>query len=272
MVTKWLHSLQERTSTRWSAVTFVVRPGHRRIKCYVCTCFKFKGLVGIPLCNFGSRCNLHYANNLLILPTGGLEDLRIVKLLILIFECLLGLETNFSKTCLFSCKWGELPAEEAATTLNCQVGLLPITYLGIPISGRRPRRQDCERVILKVRKRLASWKGRFLSLGGRLTLVNSVLSTLSTYWMSIFRLLAWVIKKIDQIRRDCLWSGPDIDKTTCHLVYWRNLCLPCEQGGWGILDLYTFNQALLGKWWWKFMSGANWCVSKVIQFNYLMSR
>lgn len=44
------------------------------------------------------------------------------------------------------------------------------------------------------------------------------------------------------------------------------------QGGWGILDLASFNQALLGKWWWKYMTGPSWGGAKVIQFNYGLSR
>lgn len=72
--------------------------------------------------------------------------------------------------------------------------------------------------------------------------------------------------------RDFLWSGPNIAHPGCRLVGWKNLCRPRDQGGWGILDLLHFNQALLEKWWWKFMSDPNWCGSKVIQFNYNLSR
>lgn len=87
-----------------------------------------------------------------------MEDLRIVKLILFVFEGMLGLATNFDKTCLYSCKWGVLPEEGAAKTLNCKTGLLPVNYLGIPVAGRRPRRQDWEGIILKVRNRLSSWK------------------------------------------------------------------------------------------------------------------
>lgn len=45
-----------------------------------------KILVGVPLGEFGSRCNLHYADDLLVLTTGGIEDLRIVKLILFVFE------------------------------------------------------------------------------------------------------------------------------------------------------------------------------------------
>lgn len=98
--------------------------------------------------------------------TGGIEDLRIVKLILLLFEGMSGLATNFNKTCLFTSTMGTLPDDRAAKTLHCGVGLLPVKYLGIPISGRRPRRQDWEGLILKVSRRLSSWKVQHLSLGG----------------------------------------------------------------------------------------------------------
>lgn len=177
-----------------------------------------KVLVGVPLGVFGSRCNLHYADDLLVLTTGGLDDLRIIKLILYIFEGLSGLKTNFAKTCLYSSEIGVLPHVDAAATLNCQVGHLPILYLGVPIAGRRPRRQDWEGLIQKVRRRLSTWKSQHLSLGGRLIMVNSVLSALPTFWMSIFRLPCWVIKTLDRIRRDFLWTGPDIGHPKCRLV------------------------------------------------------
>ncbi|XP_039130345.1 uncharacterized mitochondrial protein AtMg00310-like [Dioscorea cayenensis subsp. rotundata] len=90
--------------------------------------------------------------------------------------------------------------------------------------------------------------------------------------MSLFRLPCWVVKRIDQIRRDFLWSGSDLEHPGCRLVSWTNLCRPHDQGGWGILGIDTFNQALLRKWWWKFLTFPGWCGSEVIQFNYGMNR
>lgn len=126
-----------------------------------------KVLVGVPLGDFGSRCNLHYADDLLVLTMGVLEDLRVVNLILYVFEGLSGLETNFSKTCLYSSKLGESPDGSAVGTLNCAVGTLHVTYLGIPIFGRRPWKQDWEGLILKIKRRLSSWKVQHLSLGGR---------------------------------------------------------------------------------------------------------
>lgn len=102
--------------------------------------------------------------------------------------------------------------------------------------------------------------------------MNSVLSSIPTYWMSVFCLLGWVIKVTGRIRRDFLWTGPDIAHPGCRLVSWKNLCRSKDQGGWGILELASFNLALLGKWWWKFLMDPSWEGAKVVQFNYGLVR
>lgn len=65
-----------------------------------------KVLVGVPLGELGSRCNLHYVDDLLVLTTGGLEDLRIVKLILYVFMGMTRLATNFSKRAYTLLLWG----------------------------------------------------------------------------------------------------------------------------------------------------------------------
>lgn len=107
-----------------------------------------KILVRVSLGEFGSHYNLHYADDLLVMTTSGLEDLRIVKLILYLFE---------GMTCLYSSRMSELP-HVFWLLLNCEVGYLLVTYLGVLVIGRQPRRQDYEGMIQKVRMRLSSWK------------------------------------------------------------------------------------------------------------------
>lgn len=43
-----------------------------------------------------------------------------------------------------------------------------------------------------------------------------------------------------------------------------------NMGGRGILNIQTFNKALLAKWWWKIYTGHQGCWSKIIHLNYLI--
>jgi len=55
-------------------------------------------------------------------------------------------------------------------------------------------------VIEKCEKKLARWKTQYLSMGGRLTQINSVLDALPTYMMSLFPIPPGVTKRLDSIR------------------------------------------------------------------------
>lgn len=229
-------------------------------------------LHGVPLGEHGDKmCHLQFADDLLVMTAGGEEDFRIIKLILYLFEGLSGLKVNSSKTCLYSARRNCEPPPHLATTMHCTAGTLPLVYLGVPISGGRPRRQDWETLIGKIRNRLATWKSKLLSLGGRLTLLNSVLFAIPTYWMSIFKLPCWVVNCIEKIRKDFLWSGPDAHQSKMRLVGWTRLCRSREQGGWGILNLTTFNNALLGKWWWKIINERQWCGELVLKTNYFQN-
>jgi hypothetical protein len=80
-------------------------------------------------------------------------------------------------------------------------------YHGLPLSLGKLRRGDQQKLIAKVATKLPLWKGRFLNKSGRLTLVNSVLSSVVVYHMMVFSLSKWAIKRIDKIRCNFLWNG-----------------------------------------------------------------
>jgi hypothetical protein len=102
-----------------------------------------------------------------------------------------------------------------------------------------------------MERRLAGWKRLYLSKGGRLTLIKSMLSNLPTYFLSLFPILVSVANRIEKLQRDFLWGGLD-NESKFHLVNWKKVCTPLHLGGLGIRSLLTFNQALLGKWLWRY--------------------
>ena len=55
-----------------------------------------------------------------------------------------------------------------------------------------------------IEKRLSGWKEKMLSTGGRLVLINSVLSSLPMFMMSFFELPRGVLKKLTVSDRDSI--------------------------------------------------------------------
>jgi hypothetical protein len=68
------------------------------------------------------------------------------------------------------------------------------------------------------KKKLQGWKGKLLSIGGRVTLLNLVLSSIPIYWMSVYRLLVHVRHSIDKLRKWFLWYGDNSIKKKYYLV------------------------------------------------------
>jgi hypothetical protein len=113
------------------------------------------------------------------------------------FEQVSGLKINFHKSELFCFGEAQEVADQYAEMLGCRIDEFPLTYLGIPIHYRKLSNADWKQVEERFEKRLNSWKGKHLFIGGKLTLINSVLSSLSMYMMSFFVIPRGVLKKLD---------------------------------------------------------------------------
>ena len=85
-----------------------------------------------------------------------------------------------------------------------------------------------------------------LSVGGRLVLINSVLSSLPMFMMSFFEIPRGVLKMLDYFRSRFFWQS-DEHKIKYRLTKWEIVCTPKDQGGFGVLNLDVHNKCLLSK-------------------------
>jgi hypothetical protein len=97
--------------------------------------------------------------------------------------------------------------EGLARILGCRVSCLPMKYLGLLLGASFKAKCIWNGIIEKLKCRLASWKRLYVFKGGRITLIKSTLSNLSTYFMSLFPLLASIANHIEKLQQDFLWEG-----------------------------------------------------------------
>lgn len=126
-------------------------------------------------------------------------------------------------------------------------------YLGVPLLHNRATKATFHPIILKTQKRLSTWKGRYLTMAGRTTLIKSVLSTIPSYHMHTTLLPKGVLKDLEKISRDFLWNQSQ-EGRKLHTVAWNQIKQEKAHGGLGIKDLQRQNQAYIMKLCWGLIS------------------
>ena len=96
---------------------------------------------------------------------------------------------------------------------GCSQGMFPFRYLGIPMHYRRLQNSDWKGVDERFQKRLSGWKEKLLSAGGKLVLINSVLSNLPLFMVSFFEAPREVLKKLDFYRSRFFGKVTNIKKS-----------------------------------------------------------
>ncbi|XP_028080046.1 uncharacterized protein LOC114281693 [Camellia sinensis] len=195
--------------------------------------------------------HLQFADDTIIFCEAEWEEVVAVKRILRCFEVMSGLKINFHKSKVCGVGVQDDIVQVFAKKLNCLSQKLPMSYLGLPL-GTNPRRKAAWKpVIDKFKSKLASWKRRYLSFAGRLTLIKSVLSSLPVYFLSIFKLPVGIAKVLHKIQANFLWGGSET-RRKLHLISWKEICVNKNKGGLGVRNLGQVNECLLVKWWWRY--------------------
>jgi hypothetical protein len=144
--------------------------------------------------------HLLFADDTLIFCGAQEEQIRHLRCIFLCFEAASGLRINLEKSEIVPI--GEVEdVERLANLLGCRVASLPMTYLGLPLGASYKSTSIWNGVIEKMERRLAGWKRMYLSKGARLTLINSTLSNIPTYYLSLFPIPVRVANRLDKIQK-----------------------------------------------------------------------
>jgi hypothetical protein len=149
---------------------------------------------------------IQYADDTLLIMEVCPRQLIVLKSILNTFADSIGLKVNYSKSNMFPINLSQERLQHLAATFNCQVGAFPFTYLGLPLSMNKPSVQDCMPLVTRIERRLVN-TSNFLTQGGKWQLVNSVLSSMATFYMCSIKVPIEILNQIDKYRKYCLWNG-----------------------------------------------------------------
>jgi len=117
-------------------------------------------------------------------------------------------------------------------------------YLGFPMLSDRIKNDAFAYNMDRVNSRLDGWKTKLLSQAGSVTLAQSLVSALPTYYMQNL----WNLEgnHIDASIRHFIWG-----RKHRHWVNWKVITQPKSRGGLGIRKARASNISILGKHVWE---------------------
>ena len=145
---------------------------------------------------------IQYADDTILVMQGCERQQASLKRMLQAFTLSTCLKVNYQKSCLVPINVNNDVATSLANAFGCVLGSFLFTYLGLPMGLTKLQVQAYAPLIYRIERFSASAK--FLSYAGPLQLVNSILSSLPTYYMCTLKLPVAVIEAIYKYRKNCL--------------------------------------------------------------------
>ncbi|GJW25949.1 RNA-directed DNA polymerase, eukaryota, reverse transcriptase zinc-binding domain protein [Tanacetum coccineum] len=153
-----------------------------------------------------------------------------------------GLKVNVHKSSLYRLGVHYSDIQSMANSFGCLANNLSFTYLDVKVAANMARINSWNKVIQKVIIKLSNWKAKSLSVGGRLTLLKSVLGSLPTYYISLFKAPDGVLSHLERVRSS-FFLGAEMDERKMTWIWL--FCLLNKVSGLASSKLFTVLMALL---------------------------
>ncbi|GJV74546.1 RNA-directed DNA polymerase, eukaryota [Tanacetum coccineum] len=218
---------------------------------------------GIKIDHNTQISHLFYADDAIFIGEWSDNNIKFILHVLHCFSLASGLKINLKKSNLLGFGVSREMVNDAASSLGCAVMRAPFKYLGVMVGGNMSMVKTWDEVISKLKTRLSKWKCKALSIGGRLTLLKSVLGSTPIYNLSLYKAPKTVLNTMESIRRNFFYGSNGLD-TKITWVKWSKILAAKKCGGLGVSSYFALNRALLFKWVWRFISFEKSCWSRVI--------
>lgn len=148
---------------------------------------------------------VQYADDTILLMPACPAQAATMKDILVDYADSVGLKINFNKSTLIPINLSQSRTDEIAHIFGCTVGTMPFAYLGLPMGTAKPSVLDLMPLVHGVERKLSTALS-LMSIGAKLTLVNSAITSMLIYAMCMIKLHPRVIEHLDKLRRYCLWA------------------------------------------------------------------
>lgn len=160
---------------------------------------------------------------------------------------------------------------EVAQKIVCVAGMNQTSdmgkYLGVPSIHGRVTNNMFRPILDRMNNRLEGWKAKYLSMAGRVTMAQSVLSTIPYYAMQTTLFPVGICENIDKRIRGFIWGNKEGERKI-HLMSWDTVTKSKERGGLGMRKAREMNLAFLAKLKWRFNKERDKLWVKVLRSKY----
>lgn len=187
---------------------------------------------GIPV-----ESHLAFADDVTFFYRVSVKSFKALSNILEEFASFSGLKINCQKSlAVFSKRVSD--GNDLASILGFQTKELPVRYLGTPMTDRLIRYKDCDGFLAELRSILTRWSSKKLSYVGRTQLVDWVFQGKFGYLSQSSIIPQAVLDIIQSITYQLIWGSQ-------REVSWSSMIKPKDQGGMGVRDYKTVQQAVI---------------------------
>ncbi|XP_004296004.1 PREDICTED: putative ribonuclease H protein At1g65750-like [Fragaria vesca subsp. vesca] len=220
--------------------------------------FSSKKVRSISLPRGCSLTHVLYADDLFIFCRGDTKSLRQLQSFLDNYGAASGQLVNKDKSTFYLGASHFHRRHQVKKILGFKLGTSPFSYLGVPIFKGKPCRKHLQALVDKAKARLAGWKGKLLSMAGRVQLVHDVFQSMLLHSFSIYLWATSLLSHLSACARNFIWSG-DLAIRKLVTISWQQVCTPRNEAGLDLRNLKAlYTAGLISLAWQTLLQSSSW--------------
>lgn len=176
-----------------------------------------------------------------------------------------GQKINMNKSSIFFGKHcSEQIKQRVKLCLGVQDETLQANYLGMPSFVGRSPTSSFNFLTGRLWKHINGWSDKPVSRAGKEVLLKSVAQAIPTYVMGCFQIPVTICERM-RCPISNFWWGVENGKKKMHWRSWKWMSTLKYLGGMGFRDMVLFNQAMLGRQCWRFLTDPDSLCARVLK-------